>query len=44
MGFRTVIQRFPNDDLTIVMLANRSDFDAKAVSDRIAAILLGDTH
>ena len=44
MGFRTVIQRFPNDDLTIVVLANRSDFDAKAVSDRIAVILLGDKH
>jgi len=40
MGFRTIIQRFPNDDLTIVILANRSDFDTKAASDRIAGIVL----
>lgn len=40
MGFRTVIQRFTSDDLTVIILANRSDFDTKAVSDRVAEILL----
>jgi CubicO group peptidase (beta-lactamase class C family) len=40
MGFRTVIQRFPDDHLTIVILANRTDVDTKALSDRIADVLL----
>ena len=42
MGFRTIIQRYPNDGLAIMVLANRSDFDTKAVSDRIAEFLLAD--
>jgi len=42
MGFRTVIQRYPDDQLTIIVLANRSDFDTQAVSDRIAELLLTD--
>jgi CubicO group peptidase (beta-lactamase class C family) len=41
MGFRTVIQRFPEDHLTIVILANRADLDTKALSDQIANVLLG---
>jgi len=39
-GFRTVIQRFPSDQFTIIILANRSDFDTKAASDRIAEPLI----
>lgn len=41
MGFRSVIQRFPEDHLTIVILANRADLDTKALSDQIAGVLLG---
>ena len=37
MGFRTVIQRFTNDHLTIILLCNRTDLDPKALSERIAA-------
>ena len=44
MGFRTVIQRFPDDHLTIVILANRTDVDTKALSDRIADVLLQNNH
>lgn len=40
MGFRTVIQRFPDDRLTIVILANRTDHDTKSLSDRVADLLL----
>ena len=44
MGFRTVIQRFTSDDLTIVILANRADIDTKAVSDRVAELLLNSAN
>jgi len=40
MGFRTVIQRFPKDDLSIVILCNRTDLDPTALSDHIAATLM----
>jgi CubicO group peptidase (beta-lactamase class C family) len=40
MGFRTVIQRFPDDQLTIIILANRTDLDTRALSDRVADLLL----
>jgi CubicO group peptidase (beta-lactamase class C family) len=40
MGFRTVIQRFPNDDLTIIILCNRTDLDPKSLSDHVADLLL----
>jgi CubicO group peptidase (beta-lactamase class C family) len=40
MGFRTVIQRFPSDGLTIVILSNRTDLDAKALSEKIASSML----
>jgi len=39
-GFRTVIERFPRDGLTIVILSNRLDLDPMALSDRIASLLL----
>lgn len=38
-GFRTVIQRFTSDGLTIVILCNRMDLDPKALSDKIATLV-----
>jgi CubicO group peptidase (beta-lactamase class C family) len=40
MGFRTVIERFPADGLTIIILSNRTDLDPKSLSERIAALAL----
>jgi CubicO group peptidase (beta-lactamase class C family) len=40
MGFRTVIQRFTKDGVTIVILSNRADLDPTDYADKIAAILL----
>ena len=40
MGFRTVIERFPPDSLTIVVLSNRTDLDPGALSEKIATQLL----
>ncbi|MGB8321484.1 MAG: serine hydrolase domain-containing protein [Candidatus Acidiferrum sp.] len=40
MGFRTVIQRFPNDDLSIVILCNRTDLNPQSLAERIAALAL----
>lgn len=39
-GFRTVIQRFTSDGLTIVILCNRLDLDPKALSDQVAGLVL----
>jgi CubicO group peptidase (beta-lactamase class C family) len=36
VGFRTGIQRFMKDDLTVIVLCNRSDLDASAVALQIA--------
>jgi CubicO group peptidase (beta-lactamase class C family) len=43
MGFRTVIQRFTKDGLTIVILANRADFDPDELSEKIAGLILTTT-
>ena len=40
MGFRTVIQRFTADRLTIVILCNRTDLDPKWLAERVADITL----
>lgn len=40
MGFRTVIQRFTQDGVTIVILCNRADLEPKEYSDKIAGLLL----
>lgn len=32
IGFRTVIERFPDDRLTVVVLANRDDLDVRALA------------
>jgi CubicO group peptidase (beta-lactamase class C family) len=36
IGFRTTIQRFPDDQLTVIVLANRSDVDPQALALKIA--------
>jgi CubicO group peptidase (beta-lactamase class C family) len=36
IGFRTTIQRFPDDKLTIIVLANRTDVDPEALALRVA--------
>jgi CubicO group peptidase (beta-lactamase class C family) len=41
VGFRTTIQRFPDDDLTVIVLANRSDVDAEGLALKIADSFLG---
>jgi len=40
LGFRTVIQRFTADRVTIVILCNRTDLDPKALAEKIADVLL----
>ena len=40
MGFRTVIQRFVDDRLTIVILCNRADLDPRELSEEIADLIL----
>jgi CubicO group peptidase (beta-lactamase class C family) len=40
-GFRTVIQRFPDDALTVVVLANRDDIEVRELALEIAKPYLG---
>lgn len=40
IGFRTVIQRFPSDHLTIIILSNRTDLDPRQVSLKIADLVI----
>jgi CubicO group peptidase (beta-lactamase class C family) len=40
VGFRTSIQRFPSDDLTVVVLCNRVDLDAPDLALKIADLYL----
>ena len=42
VGFRTAIERFTADDLTVVVLANRSDIDAAAMALQVAGFYLKD--
>jgi len=41
IGFRTTIQRFPDDKLTIIVLANRADVDPQALALKVADLYLG---
>jgi hypothetical protein len=43
MGFRTVIQRFTKDGLTIVILCNRADCNPDELSEKIAGLILTTT-
>jgi CubicO group peptidase (beta-lactamase class C family) len=36
MGFRTAIERFLEDGVTVIVLSNRSDFDATAAAEKAA--------
>jgi CubicO group peptidase (beta-lactamase class C family) len=40
MGFRTVIERFLSDNLTIIVLCNRTDLDPEKLSLQVADLLL----
>jgi CubicO group peptidase (beta-lactamase class C family) len=40
VGFKSAIERVPDDRLTVVVLANRSDLDAPALALQIADLLL----
>lgn len=41
VGFRTDIERFLDDHLTIIILANRTDLDVRALAHKIADIYFG---
>lgn len=41
IGFRTVIQRFPDDNLTIIVLANRADLNLDDPALKVADLYLG---
>ncbi|MFZ0760334.1 MAG: serine hydrolase domain-containing protein, partial [Candidatus Sulfotelmatobacter sp.] len=40
VGFRTTIQRFPDDKLTIIVLANRTDIDPEELALKVADLFL----
>ena len=40
IGFRTAIQRFTDDGLTVIVLCNRADFDARALALEAAGLYL----
>ena len=44
VGFRTAIQRFPDDQLTIVVLCNRADLDGAGLALKAAEIYLTSTR
>ena len=37
MGFRTVIERFPADRLTVIILCNRTDLDPQELATKVVA-------
>ncbi len=41
MGFRSIVERFPADGLTIVVLANRGDLDLRSLAMKLAEGELG---
>jgi CubicO group peptidase (beta-lactamase class C family) len=41
VGFRTTIQRFPDDQLTIIILANRADTNPEDLALKVADLYLG---
>jgi CubicO group peptidase (beta-lactamase class C family) len=44
VGFRTAIQRFPNDRLTVIVLCNRADLDARELALKAAEFYLEDSR
>lgn len=43
IGFRTTIQRFPDDNLTVIVLANRTDIDPAQLALKVADLYLEKT-
>jgi CubicO group peptidase (beta-lactamase class C family) len=41
MGFRSIVERFPEDGLTVIVLANRGDIDLRSLALQIAEAELG---
>ena len=41
VGFRTAIQRFPDDHLTVIVLANRAEADSPALAEQVADLYVG---
>lgn len=41
IGFRTTIQRFPDDNLTVIILANRTDINPEELALKVADLYLG---
>jgi CubicO group peptidase (beta-lactamase class C family) len=41
IGFKTAVQRFPDDKLTVIVLCNRTDLDPGELATRTAGLLLG---
>jgi CubicO group peptidase (beta-lactamase class C family) len=44
IGFRTTIQRFPDDQLTVIVLANRADLDPAQLALEVADLYLQKKH
>ena len=40
VGFKSAIERFPKDELTVIVLTNRSDLDAPALALKVADLYL----
>jgi CubicO group peptidase (beta-lactamase class C family) len=40
MGFRTAIERFPRDSVTVVILCNRTDLDPDKLALQVADVIL----
>ncbi len=40
VGFRTVIERFADERLTVIVLCNRTDLEAKALAMKVADVYL----
>ena len=41
VGFRTAIQRFPDDGLMVIVLSNRAEVDATALAESVVGLYLG---
>jgi len=44
MGFRTMIQRFPEDDVSVIILANRTDVNPEQLALKVADLFLEAKH
>jgi predicted nucleic acid-binding Zn ribbon protein len=44
IGFRTAIQRFTDDGLTVIVLCNRADLEARALALKAAGLYLQDSR